>query len=340
MIIWGAADLHLRETIWRSRRDVSGDAYAAWGQLIGMVLKDPGAILLLGGDVFHTHAPSSMDELAFATGMRRLMMKGHAVYGVAGNHDDEDYYRPQLFGMEILPEGEAVEVGGITVAGIPYHRSAEQLAQALADAPACDILVMHAGFRHLLGFEEACQCEQQDIPEHVGMVLNGHVHVYNVTGKVYSPGSLSPNSVSEFGAGHGAFRIDTEKTEVVWHPIHTRHFVTVRWDDAPPSIACSIGGRLPVINLIYNSTQTAAVETFKQENEGRALFLDNVQNLETVTGLEMAAVGEGLDIEGVVRESLGRRLSGDAEASRVALELTRTENPALWLEQFLGEHHE
>lgn len=337
MIVFGAADLHLKETIWKSKPEIAGDAYVAFARLVRIVSQEPGSVLLLGGDIFNSTYPDGLDEYAFATGMRKLTDSGHSVYGVSGNHDGEQYYRPWLFGLQPLTE-IATDIGdGVTVAGIPYHRSGERLSTALSDAPVCDILVMHAGFRHLLGFEEACQCEIKDVPEHVGMVLNGHIHVKDVTGRVYSPGSLSVTNVAEFSAGHGVFRIDTASWEVTWIPIKTREFITVKWDDGPPTIPPSVGRRLPVLNLVFTSAQAADVAAFKAEYQDRAMFLDNMQTLETVNNQEALVMCEGLDVDRVIKESLQRRVGSDPEAAHVTEELLRTDTPAEWLTAYLAE---
>lgn len=337
MIIYGAADLHLKERIWRSRSDITGDAYIAFARLVRMVMRDPGAVLLLAGDIFDSPYPEGIDELAFSTGMNKLRERGHRVYGIAGNHDAENYYRPLLFGMQELTE-EPVDIGeGIMVAGIPYCRSVEKLAEGLANAPVCDILLMHAGFHHLLGFDESWQCDVKDIPEHVDRVLNGHVHVKDVTGKVLSPGSLSVGSVAEFTTAHGVFRFDTTRCQTQWIPIATRPFVVADWNDGPPAIPKPMGNRLPVINLVYQSTHVARVEDFKEKHKEEAHFLDNMQTLETVSGNQALITSEGMDVDRVVRESLARRLGDDAEAAHIAAELVRTEEPARWLEEYVTE---
>lgn len=338
MIIYAAADLHLKERVWRNRADVAGDAYAAFARLVGLVRRDPGSVLLLAGDVFDSPAPAGIDELAFATGMRRLRDSGHRVLGVPGNHDTETYWRPLLFGVEELG-AEPVPLGdGVTVAGVPYHRSVEALAEALANAPVCDILVMHAGFRHLLGFEEACQCEESDVPEHVRMVVNGHVHVKDVTGRVHSPGSLTVTGVDGFDEGHGAFRIDTSDWKVSWHPVKTREFVTVEWGGDPPAIPPVVRSRLPVMNLVYPREQGAEVAAFKERHENDAVFLDNVLTLGDAADNPFPGNIQGtMDVGGVIRESLARRLGDDAEAAHVAGGLLDSESPADWLEGYLKE---
>lgn len=338
MNIYGAADLHLKSNIWKSRDDITGDAYAAFAALVKLVMGDPGSALLLAGDVFDSTSPEGVDEYVFSIGMQKLLSAGHRVYGIPGNHDGEQYYRPLLFGLQEVSDNPVDIGGGIMVAGIPYMRSVEKLSEALANAPVCDILLMHAGFRHLLGFDEACQCESRDIPEHVDMVLNGHVHVHDVTGKVYSPGSLSVNSVTEFTAGHGVFRINTDTRQTDWIPIAVRHYIAVNWTEGDTvKIPEAIRKRLPVINLIYTNAQAAEVAAFKERNKERAVFLDNVQTLETIGGQDTVASCESIDVERVVHDSVSRRLGEDQEASHIALELTRTDEPAEWLERYLHE---
>ena len=72
MNIYGAADLHLKSNIWKSRDDITGDAYAAFAALVKLVIGDPGSVLLLAGDVFDSTSPEGVDEYVFSIGMQKL----------------------------------------------------------------------------------------------------------------------------------------------------------------------------------------------------------------------------------------------------------------------------
>lgn len=341
MIVFFAADLHLRSAIWEGRGAGAGDHYLAWKLLVDVVKDHPGSVLLLGGDVFNTPSPSGLDQYAFARGMSSLARAGNKVYGISGNHDEEDYYRPLLHGMiELTPR--PVDIGGVTVAGLSWIRSSDKLVQELSTVPPVDILVTHIAFQHLIGFEGAPQCTQADVPEHVGMIFNGHIHVKNINGRVYSPGSLAVNNVTEFGTDHGVFKYDTDTRKCWYIQIRTRNFATLAWEDGqePPEIPPALGANLPVINLIYTPGQAPEVDTFKEANEGKALFLDNVQNIETLARLGSPATPAAMDLDAVIRQGISNRLEGHPDALGLAMDLASNEDPANCLERYINEHEE
>lgn len=337
-MLFFAADLHLKPRIWEARKDITGDSYTAWHAMVAVICKYPGSALLLGGDVFHTASPSGEDQYHFAEGMQRLQEADVQVWGIPGNHDIEGYYRPRLHGLKMLSP-EPVTLNGLSVAGIPWIRSSAKLVEVMSELPPCDILVTHCGFEHLLGFEGAVQCTDSDVPEHVGKIFNGHVHTKNITRRVYSPGSLSVNSVAEFNTPHGFFWLD-EATGGVGHvSINTREFVTHLWDGPPKSLPGPKGKNLPVMNMIYTKDQTAEVDRFKEEHAEAILFLDNVQTIETLDTSPVAA-GTGFDLGQVIQESIQHRLKDNPDAYQLATDLVSSDTPVEILESYLQEHTE
>lgn len=334
-MIFFTADVHLRPYVWSNRKDISGDAYFAWQTLATVVSGHPGSVLLLGGDIFHTNSASGMDQHQFDLGMRMMLDNDIRIYGIPGNHDVESYYRPRLHGMEMLGP-EPVELNGLRVCGIPWIRSSDMLVEALGNIPPCDILVTHCGFRHLLGFEDAAQCDHQDVPEHVGMVFNGHIHVLSVKHRVYSPGSLSVNSVAEFDVPHGFMCLDEETRKTEYVTMRTREFVSHEWLEGPPDkLPGPMGDRLPVMNLIYGNDLTPEVEAFKEAHP-EILFLDNVQTMETLVQASPER-GSALDLGTVMRDSIRERLRDSPDAQQLALDLLESENPAETIQMFVEE---
>ena len=172
-MIYVAADLHLRRQTWKSRPDINGDQYNAWAQLCYTVADDPDGVLVLAGDIFDTPYPTGLDETAFRMGLDLLGER--PCYFIPGNHDMEEVPRPSIFGAVQLQLSPVTLKNGFKISGIPFTRSTNTLHEHLATIDPVDMLVMHTGFRHLLGFEETWQVSAEDIPEHVGMVMAGHV---------------------------------------------------------------------------------------------------------------------------------------------------------------------
>lgn len=337
-----AADLHLRPYIWNSRKDISYDHFRAWGLLVNHVIRTPGTVLVLGGDIFDTTTPSGLTEYVFHKGMTALKEKGHRVFFIPGNHDDEAYPRPLLFGAEALTP-EPITLDGITIAGIPFTRDTEALQQTLVDIPVVDGLFMHTAFRHLLGFEEAYQCTMDDVPEHVGHVFVGHIHVANSKGKVHSPGALAVNSVAEFQQQHGYALWDTERNYVALKALPGRLFVTTSAesleDTLNKAVANSIEGRqLPVVNVVYSKEDTPLVEGLKEKFQNKVLFLDNMRNVEQATRLDVPGATADLDLDSVIHAGLQELLGTNPAALQLATQLLSSQTPVDEMERWLHDH--
>lgn len=333
-MIYVAADIHLRECIWKARPDIMGDHFNAWAQLCVAVARDPEGVLVLAGDIFDSPYPTGLTEMAFAKGMEKI--QGRPCYFIPGNHDYEPLPRPFLFGAKELTE-EPVDVGGFTIAGIPFTRGTQALHDKLADIPAVDMLVMHTGFRHLLGFEETWQVTAEDIPEQVRMVMAGHVHLHSAVGKVFSPGSLALHRADEVGKGHGYYIVDPSTGAVSWREVFTRKFVSVDLDDGLDNdMLEELAGRndlkRPVVLLNYRNDDTAKAEAIQELWKDRLLFVCNARSSETIRAIEDRP-GESLDIETVVRGWLRENLG--QEPFELASSLLDAQDPAAEMEFYL-----
>jgi len=209
------ADLHLSPFIWNSHRAIIGDAYYALGMITGELLKlrtsmpaDEELVLLIAGDIFDSTTPDPYTEKILQQNLGVLKEHGVVVLSVQGNHEfHAKTARASLFGTQTLGEIPYV-VNGVTFCGIDYTASTEELHEKVAAIPPCNYLVMHAPFRHLLGFADKYQIEKDDIPGHIENVIVGDIHkqslIQNAEGtRILSPGSTHPRSITEIEGGHG-----------------------------------------------------------------------------------------------------------------------------------------
>lgn len=205
------ADLHVKPLLWAHRSPVTGDAAYALAQCTDMILEEGVS------DVFYLGDLTDSPEVDGETGRlirdmtHRLDRAGVRQYAIQGNHDRGDTPVCRMFGIEHLDE-RTVECAGISIHGLDY-RHAEAAKAALANVPECSILLMHAPFRHLLGFDGKWQFEAADVPDHVGGVIVGDVHKYNrlklhksgagMSREIISPGSIYPVKADEAEVEHG-----------------------------------------------------------------------------------------------------------------------------------------
>lgn len=340
-MIYNAADLHLRPRIWSKHPSVEGDAVLAWINLVRIVCKTPGALLILAGDIFNDNKPSGEMEYVFKRGMDALKEKGCRVVFIKGNHDDEKIHRASLFGAEHLKDGKAIEIDGIKIAGINYTRNTEALQAALAEAPVCDYLVMHTAFRHMLGFEDMWQCSYEDVPEQVGAVLTGHIHVPSMTHNVYSPGSTCVNTVAEFDPKHhGYIKIDNGK--VTWHQLPGRTFLTFDYNENLKDIIGNLNipdfPLFPVINIRYRHEEASfveeVVELFPDYYFLRNAYSDSISDI-----LSTSSGGDSLNLQEVIRTSVNEYFPGQQDRVFTS-ELINNESPVDILQQYMEEEDE
>ena len=219
------ADAHLKPSIWRARAEVRGDSYAALDKVAELCRKVKPSALVVGGDITDKNDVDARSLFALSRFYAALDDMGVKTYHIAGQHDRgaEGVTTPEAFGSELI-DGKSVFIEGRKWYGLS-NRSKKAVHEALADVPECDFLVMHQAFRHLLGFEGAWQLEASDIPDHVGAVLVGDIHMHDETGKIYSPGALSPVRADDIGSGHGVYIV--EGSDVKWVEILSRSFYDV-----------------------------------------------------------------------------------------------------------------
>lgn len=274
-------------------------------------------VIILGGDTFDSTYPSGQCEKAFKEALNCLKGKVQ-VYFIEGNHDKEDVPRPLLWGCTQLTESP-IDIGGVTVCGINFTRNKELLQTTLANLSPCDYLVLHSPFKHLLGFAGKWQLEYTDIPDYIGKVLVGDIHVRSVYKNIYSPGSLSVNGVSEFGAEHGFFVFDTVKNTEDYVPISTRPFATMNWPFTRADLSkIDITGALPVVNIVHTPNDTADVDALIEDTK-QMYFLKSIR---AVSDVEFDVDSPHMmSREEVLASSIEKYLGDDPKALCLAIDL-------------------
>lgn len=220
------ADCHIRKRTWSNFAKVSDDAYFALTKIQQQIPTLP-STLLIGGDWFDTDRPSTTDILKSA----EFFANFSRVLYIPGNHDrhcGEIFSALQETSKHLTESTEFIDVskqrfvdphkGAWVIAGLPYIHDQEQFIAAVTEL-VLDVkneypnsrlyLVLHANFKHLLGFEGAYHISNEQIKDIAGnypvSVLVGHVHTrdlsfyglripeQNDAAWVHSPGSLYPS---------------------------------------------------------------------------------------------------------------------------------------------------
>lgn len=226
---------------------------------------NPGDAVIFPGDIFHTRKASGKEIRAFETFAARLNELGAWMFCIGGNHDNDEVLLAETRKVQHLkPHGFLY--GELTIRGLD-SMPAEKLKESLHSLEPCDLLVIHASFRHLLGFEGAWDLEMSDIPETVKNVAAGDIHVVDVRklphgkGSVGSPGVLHPQKISE-DPPHGILCWDGENWGFFGIPCRRMRRFLYGYDDdgTLPDVAvqgfvseCSEDKYLPVVQLRYRS---------------------------------------------------------------------------------------
>ena len=201
------ADQHLTPYIWAGRPEIYGDAYTGLAGMEQEIIVNRHSAVVLAGDVFNSPFPDGDSLYAFSRFCKMVHDHGGKIYAVQGNHDKSA--TPLFKSYDVIPLTSApiLTEGGLRICGLDWMPT-QQLQQALSGIPECDLLVMHAPFRHLLGFEGKWQLELKDIPEHIKNVVSGDIHRFNLAemspGRMFiSPGSTRLNTLSELREAKG-----------------------------------------------------------------------------------------------------------------------------------------
>jgi predicted phosphodiesterase len=288
-----AADLHLRRFMWRSRRDMDGDGFRALASMREALLQRWGSSpdkelhVILGGDIFDEKRVDGATLQAFTDFIDQLYTAGVDVYFVQGNHD-YDAIEPlaAVQGATHIHE-KTVRLDGKTVYGLDWQCKSD-LAGALSSVPACDVLVLHQMFEHLVNFEAAADLSLDDVPLQAQNVLVGDVHIRNITqlrgtGVCISPGPIQPCNIEQAGP-HGAYILEEGKTEWEFVPHQSRDIIRLSvQDEESVTIVSDVLDKLaagppsppylePIVEVRYLSQLSEDVEQILQNADTVKVF--------------------------------------------------------------------
>ena len=219
-----ASDLHLKPASSYRKTLLVGDAYYALKQIEQYILDHGVSTLILGGDVYDSNQPAGESSNLVSALVRNLTAHNVKVFYIEGNHDriNPNPYLVKQYRVEhrLLSSSGAQRLGtglheidGMVFQGIDYCPS-DKLHEKLQTMHWCDVLCIHAGFRHLIGFEDAYDLEKKDIPDTVKQaVLVGHIHVADSHQmengvSIHSSGSTWPWRIDEAQKKHGFLHFD------------------------------------------------------------------------------------------------------------------------------------
>jgi DNA repair exonuclease SbcCD nuclease subunit len=307
-MIYVSADNHLADRIWRRRRDLDGDSYAAFNRLadsivadvttrreeetkLGQLVASSTDTLLLAGDIFDTRKVNGACLQAFKSLVDKLAAVGVRVLTIQGNHDMGAVPIPEVHGAERLTTFATV-YDNRKIVGLDWLPR-EELKAALEEigksGDKIDILVLHCAFEHLLGFAGSFDISMSDIPANVKHVVVGDVHTVsaqklpNSDGYCVSPGATHPCKLSE-GGEHGYYKIPFLSEEWEFVPIPSRQVIRVGLQDE--SDIADWGQMLakysdvaedlkPLMEIKFETKDRELVDKFIESHKGQAIFFDN-----------------------------------------------------------------
>jgi len=251
-VLW-TSDLHVKPASVYRKNLLKDDAFIAVDQIEEIAVRNSVRAVILGGDVFDSNSPCGESIYRIFNFINKMHQQNTLVYYIEGNHDrvnknphlSDRYYDEHrlLSSLGALPLGQRkVEIDGMTYYGIDYCPVAK-LHERLAQVPECDVLCLHTGFRHLIGFEGAYDMTKEQVPENVKkLVLVGHVHVHDETMtkrgvKIASCGSPWVWRVSECDAEHGVFLVHEHATLAHWKLETRKYFDVTEVQDIKDTIA-------------------------------------------------------------------------------------------------------
>lgn len=205
------ADLHLCSYIWKSRPDITGDAFKALDNIgavaRGLAEQGYSPAVVMAGDIFNSKAVDTTTEETFDLFMRGMDAIKASVYIIEGNHEkDTEPPRACLFRakrLSLIP----TKIGPFTVCGFDYEPSQSGFQEKMANTPPCDWLVCHGSEESLMPFTDGdgkgVHLKASDVPKHIKNMLIGDIHVRKEIpipsgGVLLSPGSTHPRSATEF----------------------------------------------------------------------------------------------------------------------------------------------
>lgn len=226
--------------------------------------------VLFAGDLFHT---KKIDAETLDLSVRAFSGIRTRWIGVPGNHDQATHGPDGRHSARAISAIQWLDVAGgrsasfekdgekISMYGIPYVRSREELKKEIDAAPKCDILLMHAGFAgSFMGSDYIADLGDCADPEWVygkkfGLVVTGHFHQPQVISKaegkevnydiqkptqdgqytkyrdgetIVVPGSPEAHNWGDKASARGCWILDTAERTLTFRKLSSPEFVEVR----------------------------------------------------------------------------------------------------------------
>ena len=197
-------DIHLADTIWRSRPDVTGDAVLGLKNLYE-VAKHNGVPAVIVGDLFDTaeqRDPGCLVQFLRLTD--EMQSLGIPVYAIQGNHDKRPvpWYAAHEW-VTHIGDGKPVMINGVKSCGFDFDIT-DRIHDRIKSCPEVDCLFLHQAVKQALKFEGAWNCDLELVPDFVKLIVMGDIHTewskrMSDTQVALYTGSGHPRSHPEFG---------------------------------------------------------------------------------------------------------------------------------------------
>lgn len=221
------ADWHVAHGAWRSHPSVVGDALHALSQIVDLALQQQVEAVLAAGDLYDTTSPDASEVRDVHSQLTRLQDANIPVYFIQGQHERRS--RSPWLSVHAWPEhlhGQSVAIAGYKICGLDWTPGPD-LAAAMAQVPACDLLMCHQVWEEFMG-DFGAEGRLADVVC-APLVVTGDLHKSQVrsiprgTGgplTVVSPGSLCLQEISE-PLPKGAYVL--EAGQPTFQPIGSRY---------------------------------------------------------------------------------------------------------------------
>lgn len=205
------ADWHLGGQLRKSSQKMKKDNESAMRSLQSSLIGSlPSGQCVIAGDIFDHKRIGKEEIRLWREFVSECQDHNISVLYVPGNHekdsDDSGVALPSAVHPWAVDISDGVyEVDGYRVQGIT-ETSTVDLREQVRQVKPCDLLVLHAPFEHLFGFEVDNLVSILDVPAGVKNVLVGHIHQVDRTdglasgGAVFSPGPLHATEITELGS--------------------------------------------------------------------------------------------------------------------------------------------
>jgi DNA repair exonuclease SbcCD nuclease subunit len=300
-MLYVASDLHVDAVLRRSEISLHHDGYHSFANLAATVVRDINEHghkdnhLILAGDITEMPRISGSTIESLKTNIEILKKNKVNVHFIRGNHDiDRGIGIAKALGANHL-DGEELfmlsDDGTWTVRGFDYAPT-EEIRSKVQKCAACDLLVLHSPFEHLLKFEGAWQLTLSDIPDNIRITVSGDIHKHEIRPFVrsavdeterwfVSPGSTHACDLSELGP-YGVVRLS--KTEApVFLPIYARkiQFFTLKSDDSfdfiREQMQMLVDLQEPLMSIVVFSflpEQWQLVQNIRSVFDGKLIFIE------------------------------------------------------------------